>query len=61
MIDLITSGVTNVISWFGSVITAITDQTNGSWKSIAVFVGLSIATTMVFGGIRIVKSLIKGY
>lgn len=61
MVAFITSGVTNIITWFGQVITAITDQTNGSWKDIAVFVGLSVAASLIFLGIKVVKRLIKGY
>ena len=61
MVALITSGVTNIITWFGAVITAITDQTNGDWKDIAVFVGLAVAASLVFLGIKVVKKLIKGY
>lgn len=61
MIGLITSGVTNIITWFGQVISAITDQTSGAWKDIGVFVGISVAVMLVFLGVRIVKRLIKGY
>lgn len=61
MIGLITSGVSNIITWFGQVITAITDQTAGAWKDIGVFVGISVAVMLVFLGVRIVKRLIKGY
>lgn len=61
MVGLITTAVGNVIDWFGAVITAITDQTNGDWKEIAVFVGISVACSLVFLGIKIVKRLIKGY
>ena len=61
MAAIITTAIGNVIDWFGSVINAILDQTNGDWKDIAVFVGISVACSLVFLGIKVVKKLIKGY
>lgn len=60
MIQLISDGVTAVIGYFGSVITALVTS-GGAWYSLAPLVGISIAVALVFTGVKIVKSLIHGY
>ena len=60
MIQLITDGVTAVIGYFGSVITALVTS-SGAWYSLAPLIGIAIACSLVFMGISVVKRLIKGY
>lgn len=60
MIQFITDGVSAVIGYFGSVINA-TITSGGAWYSVAPLIGVAVAVGFVFGGIRICKSLIKGY
>ena len=60
MVQLITDGVTAVIGYFGSVITALISST-GDWYALAPLVGISIACSLVFMGISVVKRLIRGY
>ena len=60
MVEAITSGVTQVITYVGQVITAITGA-SGAWKDLLPVIGLAIAVMFVIFAIRMIKSLIKGY
>lgn len=60
MLDLISSGLTSVISMIGDVFKAIFTSA-GAWNYVMPLVGLSIGISIVYIGIRIIKSLIKGY
>lgn len=60
MLDAITSGFTQIITYVGNVITAITSS-SGAWKDLLPVIGLGIAVMFVMFAITTVKSLIKGY
>ncbi len=57
----ITSGVTSVIDWFGSVISAIFGA-EGSWADLLPFIGVAVGIFIAFAAVRVIKSVIStGY
>lgn len=59
MISAITSGLTSVIGWIGSVVTALTSST-GALKELLPLVGIGIAISAVMLGIRVIRSFTWG-
>lgn len=59
MIAAITSGLTSVIGWIGSVVTAITSS-SGDLKDLLPLVGIGIAISAVMLGIRVIRSFTWG-
>ena len=59
MISAITSGLTSVIGWIGSVVTAITSS-SGTLKDLLPLVGIGIAICAVMLGIRVIRSFTWG-
>lgn len=56
----ITTGITTAINSVGNVISAIVD-TDGSWVAVLPMVGLAVGFFVCRTGVRMLKSLIKGY
>ena len=57
MLNAIGSGVTQVISWAGDVLTSIT---TGSMSAVLPVIGVAIGMAVVGWGIRTIKSLVWG-
>lgn len=59
MLDAVTSGMSSVLSWVGSVITALT-TTNGALNALLPLFAIGIAISAVLLGIKIIKSVVWG-
>ena len=59
MLAAVTSGLTTVISWVGTVITAITGE-NGALAPLLPLFAIGIAISVVFLGIRAIRSIVWG-
>ena len=59
MLDAVTAGITSVISWVGSVITALTSS-NGSLYALLPLFAIGIAISAVLLGVKIIKSVVWG-
>lgn len=59
MIQAITTGVTQLITWGGQVITAVFGE-SGAWKDLSVLFGLGVAVTVIFVGVKICRSFSWG-
>lgn len=59
MLDAITTALTSVLSWFGTVVTSITSSTGALYPLLPIFaVGIAIAIT--YAVIRLVRSVAWG-
>lgn len=59
MLDAITTALTSVLSWFGTVVTSITSSTGALYPLLPVFaIGIAIAIT--YAVIRLVRSVAWG-
>lgn len=59
MLAAVTSGITQVISWVGTFITALTAE-NGALSDLLPLFAIGIAISAVLLGIKIVKSVVWG-
>lgn len=59
MLESVTSGITTVISWVGSVITALTGE-NGALSSLLPLFAIGIAISAILLGVKIIKSVVWG-
>lgn len=59
MLAAVTSGLTTVISWVGTVITAITGD-NGALAPLLPLFAIGIAISVVFLGIKAIRSIVWG-
>lgn len=59
MLEAVTSGITQVISWIGSVITALT-TTNGALNGLLPLFAIGISISAIMLGVRMIKSLVWG-
>lgn len=59
MLSAVTSGLTTVISWVGTVITAITGE-NGALAPLLPLFAIGIAISVVFLGIKAIRSIVWG-
>lgn len=59
MLAAVTSGLTTVISWVGTVITAITGE-NGALAPLLPLFAVGIAISVVFLGIKAIRSIVWG-
>lgn len=59
MLDAVTSGMSSVLTWVGSVITALT-STNGALNALLPLFAIGIAISAVLLGIKIIKSVVWG-
>lgn len=60
MISSITSGLSAILGWFGDVVNSLFG-TSGELASLLPAVGLAVSFGIVFSGIKLIKSVIKGY
>lgn len=59
MLAAVTSGIDTVISWVGSVITALTGE-NGALSELLPLFAVGIAVSAVLLGIRLIRSVTWG-
>jgi hypothetical protein len=59
MLEAVTSGLTTVISWIGTVINAMT-ATNGNLAPLLPLFGIGISISVVFLGVKVIKSVVWG-
>lgn len=59
MLAAVTSGLTTVIDWIGTVITAIVGET-GALKELLPLFAIGIAISVVFLGVKAIKSIVWG-
>lgn len=59
MLAAVTSGLTTVIGWIGSVITAITGE-SGALAPLLPLFAIGIAISVVFLGIKAIRSIVWG-
>lgn len=59
MLAAVTSGLETVIGWIGTVITAITGEA-GALKELLPLFAVGIAISVVFLGVKAIKSIVWG-
>lgn len=59
MLEAVTTGITTVIGWVGSVITALTGETGALAPLLPLF-AVGIAISAILLGVKIIKSVIWG-
>lgn len=59
MLAAVTSGLSTVIGWVGTVITAITGE-NGALAPLLPLFAIGIAISVVFLGIKAIRSIVWG-
>lgn len=57
MIEAVSSGLTTVIGWIGSVVTAVT---TGDLKDLLPLFAIGIAISAVMLGIKVIRSIVWG-
>lgn len=63
MIAAVTSAITTVIGWIGSVITALTDTTSataGALTPLLPLFAIGIAISAVLLGVKVIRSVVWG-
>lgn len=59
MLAAVTSAISTVITWVGSVITALTDSSGALYDLLPLF-AIGIAISAVLLGVKIIKSVVWG-
>ena len=59
MLELVTSGITSVIGWVGTVVTAIVGE-GGQLAELAPLFAIGISISAILLGVKIVKSMVWG-
>lgn len=59
MLAAVTSGITTVIGWVGTVITALVGE-SGDFKELLPLFAIGIAVSAILLGVKIVKSVVWG-
>lgn len=59
MLAAVTSGITTVISWIGSVITAIVGE-NGAMSELLPLFAVGIAISAILLGVKVIRSVVWG-
>lgn len=59
MLDAVTSGLSTVITWIGSVITALTSSSGALYPLLPLF-AIGIAISAILLGVKMIKSLVWG-
>lgn len=57
MIEAVSSGLTTVIGWIGSVVTAVT---TGELKELLPLFAIGIAISAVMLGVKVIRSIVWG-
>lgn len=60
MVNAVTTALGTVISWCGTVITALTDSTDGALNALLPLFAIGIAISALLLGVKIVKSIVWG-
>lgn len=60
MMNAITTALSNLITMVGNVVTALIDS-SGALAPLLPLVGLSIAGSVIFLGVRVIKKISWGY
>ena len=59
MLDAVTTGLSTVITWIGSVVTALTSSSGALYSLLPLFaIGISISAILL--GVKMIKSLVWG-
>ena len=59
MLEAVTSGLTTVIGWIGTVIDSMT-TTDGDLASLLPLFAVGIAVSVIFLGVKAIKSIVWG-
>lgn len=59
MLELVTSGITSVIGWVGTVVSAIVGEA-GQLAELAPLFAIGISISAILLGVKIVKSMVWG-
>lgn len=59
MLEAVTTGLTTVIGWVGSVVTALT-TTNGELSALLPLLAIGVAVSALMLGVKAIKSFIWG-
>lgn len=59
MLEAVTSGLTTVLSWIGTVISALV-TTDGELSALTPLLAIGISISVVFLGVKAIKSLVWG-
>ena len=57
MLDAVTTGLTTVIGWIGTVVTSVT---SGALKDLLPLFAIGIAISVVFLGVKAIRSIVWG-
>lgn len=60
MVATITTGVTNVITWMGQVVSAIFG-TDGALADLLPIIGIAVAISLLAFGVKIIRRIMWGY
>lgn len=59
MLEAVTSGISQVITWIGTVITALTSSSGALYPLLPLF-AVGIAVSAILLGIKMIKSVVWG-
>lgn len=59
MLDLVTSGISTVIKWVGTVVSSIVGE-SGELSELAPLFAIGISISAILLGVKIVKSMVWG-
>lgn len=59
MLEAVTSGLTTVLAWIGAVISALV-TTDGELSALMPLLAIGISISVVFLGVKAIKSLVWG-
>lgn len=59
MLELVTSGITSVIGWVGTVVSSIVGE-SGQLAELAPLFAIGISISAILLGVKIVKSMVWG-
>lgn len=59
MIEAVTSALSQVITWIGSVITAITGS-SGALNALLPLFAIGIAISVIFLGVKVIRKIVWG-
>ena len=60
MLTAVTNALSTVITWVGTVITSLVDTTNGELNALLPLFAIGIAISVVFLGVKVIKSVVWG-
>lgn len=59
MLEAVSSGITNVLSWVGDVITALFGE-SGALKDLAPLFAIGISISAIMLGVKLIKGMVWG-